>query len=162
MNRFVFECGHFQRQQFVHYATASWVPYHTLTTWSDHSPCAESRFFPPHKLSNPTASQGDRQNKKRKERYIPWLSNSRSDWRVYAVIAANRRHSNLCVRRICSGVLQRHCQLPTQPICIHIHTEGSCYNMGGTLWLGEMFVTDWRGSWSEEGITLYNTQYNPQ
>ena len=28
MNGFVFRCGHFQRQQWVYYVTASWVPYH--------------------------------------------------------------------------------------------------------------------------------------
>ena len=97
MKIFVFRCGHFQRQQWVYYVTASCVPQQIPmnTTWYDHSPCAEGRFSTPHKSSNSTDSHGDRQpwrptamatarkqNNKPNKQTGPWLSSSRSDWRA--------------------------------------------------------------------------------
>ena len=95
MSPFNIRCGHFQRQQWECYATASWVPYptHTLRISYDHSPCAEKRLSNPHKISNSITSC-DRPPKKHTKKGYPGCLGQVVSGMFHSVVA-NRRQPNL-------------------------------------------------------------------
>ena len=64
MHWFSFWCGYFQRQQWVYYVAASWVPFHKHTLRDTTIPLLRSKRSPHKKKSNSTANRGNRQEKK--------------------------------------------------------------------------------------------------
>ena len=97
-SQFSLRCGHFQKQQWEYYVTASWVPYHKHYQVRDTIiPPVQSKGSPPRTFDlNRLSAVADSQNQRQQKKTVPWLSLAQAVSAICFGVVANRRQPNRC------------------------------------------------------------------